>query len=248
MWAVDNLEDSSVMKKIRLIGVYDYTVVLTYISLVITLVGISLAIEGVFAPLFFAWRCPAYVICSMARLREAKRIRTDREKMFGVQIDSLCDCVCFGVFPAMICYLMGVRGALGWFCIGYYTICGVIRLAFFNVLEIERQQNEDGANHYYHGLPITTVAIVLPLIFVVQMVLNNTTFLVLLHVMLLTVGTLFVVDFKLRKPGNLVLTGIVVVVAIAVLLVIFNSKMMVPKMHFPRTSFWKWITEYFIMG
>ena len=93
-----------------------------------------------------------------------------------------------------------------------------------------------------------TVAIVLPLIFVVQMVLNNTTFLVLLHVMLLTVGTLFVVDFKLRKPGNLVLTGIVVVVAIAVLLVIFNSKMMVPKMHFPRTSFWKWITEYFIMG
>lgn len=122
------------------------------------------------------------------------------------------------------------------------------RLAFFNVLEIERQQNEDGANHYYHGLPITTVAIVLPLIFVVQMVLNNTTFLVLLHVMLLTVGTLFVVDFKLRKPGNLVLTGIVVVVAVAVLLVIFNSKMMVPKMHFPRTSFWKWITEYFIMG
>ena len=124
----------------------------------------------------------------------------------------------------------------------------MIRLAFFNVLEIERQQNEDGANHYYHGLPITTVAIVLPLIFVIQMVLNDTTFLVLLHVMLLTVGTLFVVDFKLRKPGNLVLTGIVVVVAIAVLLVIFNSKMMVPKMHFPRTSFWKWITEYFIMG
>ena len=36
------------MKKIRLIGVYDYTVVLTYISLVITLVGISLAIEGSF--------------------------------------------------------------------------------------------------------------------------------------------------------------------------------------------------------
>ena len=62
------------MKKIRLIGVYDYTVVLTYISLVITLVGISLAIEGSFRSAVFAWRCPAYVICSMARLREAKRI------------------------------------------------------------------------------------------------------------------------------------------------------------------------------
>ena len=222
------------MKKIRLIGVYDYTVVLTYISLVITLVGISLAIEGSFRSAVFCLALSG--LCDMfdGKIARSKKNRTDREKMFGVQIDSLCDCVCFGVFPAMICYLMGV--------------CGVIRLAFFNVLEIERQQNEDGANHYYHGLPITTVAIVLPLIFVVQMVLNNTTFLVLLHVMLLTVGTLFVVDFKLRKPGNLVLTGIVVVVAIAVLLVIFNSKMMVPKMHFPRTSFWKWITEYFIMG
>lgn len=50
------------------------------------------------------------------KIARSKKNRTDREKMFGVQIDSLCDCVCFGVFPAMICYLMGVRGALGWFC------------------------------------------------------------------------------------------------------------------------------------
>lgn len=235
-------------EKQDMLGFYDYTVVLTYISLAVSVFGMTRALEGDFK---VAILCLALSgLCDMfdGKIARTKKNRTEDEKKFGIQIDSLCDVVCFGVFPAMICYLMGVRGALGWFCIGYYTICGVIRLAFFNVLEIERQQNDDGANHYYHGLPITTVAIVLPLIFVVQMVLNNTTFLVLLHVMLLTVGTLFVVDFKLRKPGNLVLTGIVVVVAIAVLLVIFNSKMMVPKMHFPRTSFWKWITEYFIMG
>lgn len=235
-------------EKQDMLGFYDYTVVLTYISLAVSVFGMTRALEGDFK---VAILCLALSgLCDMfdGKIARTKKNRTEDEKKFGIQIDSLCDVVCFGVFPAMICYLMGVRGALGWFCIGYYTICGVIRLAFFNVLEIERQQNEDGANHYYHGLPITTVAIVLPLIFVVQMVLNNTTFLVLLHVMLLTVGTLFVVDFKLRKPGNLVLTGIVVVVAIAVSLVIFNSKMMVPKMHFPRTSFWKWITEYFIMG
>ena len=233
---------------ISFIGYYNYTVILTYISLFCSIAGMLFTVNGLYK---MAVLCLALSgLCDMfdGKIARRKTDRTDDEKCFGIQIDSLCDVVCFGVFPAMICYLMGVRGALGWFCIGYYTICGVIRLAFFNVLEIERQQNEDGANHYYHGLPITTVAIVLPLIFVVQMVLNNTTFLVLLHVMLLTVGTLFVVDFKLRKPGNLVLTGIVVVVAIAVLLVIFNSKMMVPKMHFPRTSFWKWITEYFIMG
>ena len=109
------------MKKIRLIGVYDYTVVLTYISLVITLVGISLAIEGSFRSAVFCLALSG--LCDMfdGKIARSKKNRTDREKMFGVQIDSLCDCVCFGVFPAMICYLMGVRGALGWFCIGYYT-------------------------------------------------------------------------------------------------------------------------------
>ena len=86
------------MKKIRLIGVYDYTVVLTYISLVITLVGISLAIEGSFRSAVFCLALSG--LCDMfdGKIARSKKNRTDREKMFGVQIDSLCDCVCFGVF------------------------------------------------------------------------------------------------------------------------------------------------------
>ena len=53
------------MKKIRLIGVYDYTVVLTYISLVITLVGISLAIEGSFRSAVFCLALSG--LCDMCR-------------------------------------------------------------------------------------------------------------------------------------------------------------------------------------
>ena len=53
------------MKKIRLIGVYDYTVVLTYISLVITLVGISLAIEGSFRSAVDVYKRQVYM--SIAR-------------------------------------------------------------------------------------------------------------------------------------------------------------------------------------
>ena len=71
------------MKKIRLIGVYDYTVVLTYISLVITLVGISLAIEGSFRSAVFCLALSG--LCDMfdGKIARSKKNRTDREKMFG---------------------------------------------------------------------------------------------------------------------------------------------------------------------
>lgn len=62
------------MKKIRLIGVYDYTVVLTYISLVITLVGISLAIEGSFRSAVFCLALSG--LCDMfdGKIARSKRI------------------------------------------------------------------------------------------------------------------------------------------------------------------------------
>lgn len=236
------------MKKIRLIGVYDYTVILTYISLVISLVGMSLAIEGSFRSAVFCLALSG--LCDMfdGKIARSKKGRTDREKLFGLQIDSLCDCICFGVFPVMICYLMGVRGLIGWCCMGYYSICGVIRLAFFNVLETERQQVEDGANHFYHGLPITSIAIILPMVFIVQMPLDDKVFRILLYLMLIVVGTMFVVDFKLRKPDNVTLAFLVVIVAIAVAIIIFCSKLHVPKMHFPQTPIGDWFTKYFVNG
>lgn len=136
------------------------------------------------------------------KIARTKKNRTDDEKLFGVQIDSLCDVVCFGVFPAVICYVLGVRGILGTIVLAYYCVCSVIRLGFFNVLETNRQRVEEGANKYYHGLPITTMAIVLPLAFMLNFVIAEREFSVLLLFVLAVVGTLFIVDFKLRKPSN----------------------------------------------
>ena len=69
------------------------------------------------------------------KVARSKKDRTDDEKAFGIQIDSLCDVVCFGIFPAMICYLLGVRGPIGLLLIAFYCINSVIRLAYFNVME-----------------------------------------------------------------------------------------------------------------
>ena len=138
------------------------------------------------------------------RVARSKKNRTDDERSFGIQLDSLCDVICFGLFPGIICYYRGVDGWLGLALIFYFCTCGLIRLAFFNVLEAKRQKEEGqgSGNKTYRGLPITSAAFIVPLVYWCGNVfLGNTAFLVLLHVMLGVVGALFVLDFKLRKPS-----------------------------------------------
>ena len=223
-------------KKKKLIGCYDYTVILTYVGLSISVIGMTQAIDGRFRTAILCLALSG--LCDMfdGKIARSKKNRTEEEKLFGMQIDSLCDVICFGAYPAMICFLLGVRGLVGWLLICFYCVCSVIRLGYFNVLETKRQQVEDGANKYYHGLPITSMAIVLPLIFMLQVFISNAAFIVVLHVSLLVVGLLFIVDFRLKKPSNMVLVLLVLIVAVAVIIVILFSNFRIPKMQFPDTG------------
>lgn len=223
-----------------MIGFYDYTVVLTYISLAISVFGMTRAIEGQFT---IAIICLALSgLCDMfdGKIARSKKDRTSDEKLYGIQIDSLCDVVCFGVFPGMICFLLGVRGPIGCLIIAYYSICSVIRLGFFNVLETNRQREEEGANKYYHGLPITSMAVILPLVYFLQLIVPAEVFLVILFCILVIVGTLFIVDFKLPKPSNKVLAILVIIVGAAVLAIVILPRVGGIKFKFPPKLHWKW--------
>lgn len=230
-------------KSKKLIGVYDYTVILTYIGLSISVIGMTQAIDGKFRTAIICLALSG--LCDMfdGKIARSKKSRTDEEKLFGMQIDSLCDVICFGAYPAMICFLLGVRGLLGWILICFYCICSVIRLGYFNVLETKRQQEEEGANKYYHGLPITSMAIVLPLVFMLQVFIGNHAFLIALHMSLLVVGALFIIDFRLKKPNNTVLTLLVLIVAVAVVIVILFSNFRIPHFNFPNTGIVDWFSS-----
>ena len=75
------------------LGIYDYTVILTYISLGISVFGISRALEGDFKVAIFCLALSG--LCDMfdGKIARTKKNRTDDEKNFGIQIDSLCDVV-----------------------------------------------------------------------------------------------------------------------------------------------------------
>ena len=196
------------------LGFYDYTVVLTYISLGISVFGITMALEGNFKMAIFCLALSG--LCDMfdGKIARTKKNRTEDEKNFGIQIDSLCDVVCFGVFPAMICYCLGVNTPAGVASLIFYSIASVIRLAYFNVTEAKRQAETEENRKYYQGLPITSMAIILPFLYLMRRY-YMIHFLIVIHIAVIIVGLLFILNIKVKKPQNPVRILLVVVVALA---------------------------------
>ena len=145
-----------------MLGVYNYTVVLTYFSMLISFAGLACAERGDLRGALLCLMLSG--VCDMFDGKIAStKVRTTREKRFGVQIDSLSDLVCFGVLPARIVCRLAGNGPLGFYAGGIYLLCALIRLAWFNVDEEERQDRETGSRQVYLGLPVTTAALLLPL-------------------------------------------------------------------------------------
>ena len=165
-------------------------------------------------------------LCDMfdGKIARAKKNRTEVEKRFGIQIDSLSDIVCFGVAPAVLCYCFGMRGVIGVAILMFYVLAGLIRLAWFNVMEEQRQEETEEKRECYQGLPITSMAIALPLVVVLKPFLGCE-FMLALHVVMLVVGILFITNFKLKKPKNVTMGAIVAVVAMAVIAILVRHYM-----------------------
>ena len=88
----------------KMIGYYNYTVILTYLGMISACVAIFLAIGG--NPWLSLWFMMIAGLCDMfdGKVAKTKKNRTPQECRFGIQIDSLSDMVCFGLLPPMIAF------------------------------------------------------------------------------------------------------------------------------------------------
>ncbi len=86
--------------------------------------------------------------------RIARAFRTSSN--FGLQYDSLCDLVSFGVAPALLIYQFSLKdfSKIGWLASFLYTTCVALRLARFNVKVSLK-------NDYFEGLPSPAGAAIL---------------------------------------------------------------------------------------
>ncbi len=182
----------------KLLGYYNYTVILTYTGMLIGFMGIVYAYEGNILGAVLSLMAAGF--CDMFDGTVAStKVRTLRERCFGIQIDSLSDLICFGVLPAVIVYSRNRRDLLVMIVCSLYLLCALIRLAYFNVDEQERQQNSSDPRKTYYGLPVTMSALLLPLAEGAAGMLpwraDNFPAAVLMMMALL-----FLIPFPLRKP------------------------------------------------
>jgi CDP-diacylglycerol--serine O-phosphatidyltransferase len=77
------------------------------------------------------------------------------ESAIGAELDSLGDFVNFGVAPALILYLWGMKGeaSLGWIAALIYAICCMLRLARFNVGNKKLDGEEPAEKTSFIGVP-----------------------------------------------------------------------------------------------
>ncbi len=90
------------------------------------------------------------------------RLNRRRQSVLGADLDSLADVISFGVAPAALGYTLGLRGGWDMLILTYFVVCGVSRLARFNVTSSALADASTGKVKYFEGTPIpTSIGIVL---------------------------------------------------------------------------------------
>ena len=102
---------------------------------------------------------PAALVCDVLDGYVA-RLDTTRQSRLGADLDSLADVISFGVAPAVLGFTLGLRGGWDMLILTYFVVCGVSRLARFNVTAAALSDST-GKVKYFEGTPIpTSIAIV----------------------------------------------------------------------------------------
>lgn len=181
------------MKDKWYIGCFNKSVIITYIGVcAITLGSISII---KYDNLKISIVCLIVAgICDLFDGMVARKCkRTEIEKQFGIELDSLADIVNFGVYPLII--IMNINGfsiILGIVCMTY-IVSGINRLAWFNV-------NTDYKE--FHGIPITSVVLILATDYVISIFFGKELFKILSILSLGILSLLFSLNIKIHKQNK----------------------------------------------
>ncbi|KAJ9659710.1 CDP-diacylglycerol-serine O-phosphatidyltransferase [Neophaeococcomyces mojaviensis] len=77
-----------------------------------------------------------------------------KSSLMGQELDSLADLISFGVAPASVGFALGLRTNLDQIILSFYVLCGLTRLARFNVTVAMLPKDKTGKSKYFEGTPI----------------------------------------------------------------------------------------------
>jgi len=79
-----------------------------------------------------------------------------KSSLMGQELDSLADLISFGVSPACCALALGLRTPLDHLLLTLFVLCGLTRLARFNVTVQALPKDATGKSKYFEGTPIPT--------------------------------------------------------------------------------------------
>ncbi len=107
----------------------------------------------------FLWMAMLLLVCALVfdvLDGYVARLARTRQSRLGADLDSLADVISFGVAPAVLGYTLGLRGGWDMLILTYFVVCGVSRLARFNVTAEALADADTGKVKYFEGTPIPT--------------------------------------------------------------------------------------------
>ena len=176
------------------------SVLLTYLGVVFAVASIYFAfIKMAFAQgsyMRYSLVCLVLAgICDMFDGKVARMCkRTQEEKEFGIQIDSLADTVNFILVPVIIMLSLGMTSIIDFVIYTLFVIFGISRLGYFNV-----HADSEKTVSFYDGLPVTTTAIIYPVLGLLHGQIPENTFCIIYIVATLITAILFVTKIKVPK-------------------------------------------------
>ena len=201
-----------------MLGYWNKSVYITYLGAFIASCGFLLTLKTGNCDYSFVGMIIA-AVCDMFDGKVARHLKNRSEiaKEFGVEIDSLADIVCFIVIPAFTIFLYGLNEWYQIVFLALYIVCGVIRLAYFNVA----MSDKDKAIEYYQGLPVPVSVLIFGLVWLYSKALNYnpvTVYTILVPI----VGLLHISKIKIKKfTNNFFYIGVCILAIIGIVLGIF---------------------------
>ena len=193
-------EKADVLAKSRFLGVYDWTVLLTYVSLCFGILGSCMAIGGKLANAMACLVLAALFEKLNEKFERAKLAKCGAEEhRYGTHADSLSNLICFGVLPCAIGYAVGLDSMIHMVFYTFYIISVVVRLAYFNA---KTESEEDSSKKYLIGLPVLSIAILLPVLYLFKDSLESVYQLIMTCIYPIA-GIAYISSFRIRKPKAL---------------------------------------------
>lgn len=200
------------------IGIYSIANFITLMGLTSSVIACFLAGIGSFKfalfMLFVACLCDTFD----GRVARSNMNRTEKQKFYGIQLDSLCDLVSFGVTPCFIAFSFGFRGVLDIIIYCLFIVCGAIRLAYFNTLANEPAANPK-KNKGFRGVPIPMSCPLMTLLFMLTLFTPANVSVWFFRIGMLALAIGYILNIKIKKP-SLKRTAIFTAVQVVLLLII----------------------------